>query len=149
MPLFKDHKYLRDTIREYIQYADVLKISDEEVEFIFGNCDIEQNLNEIFDTGVQLIIYTAGKKGAYAYTKNTKVYSEGKSVHAIDTTGAGDGFIGCLLYQLSRDGLTKEQLSSLTNEKLKNYLDVANRFSAISVTKEGAIASYPEFKDII
>lgn len=149
LPLFKDHKYLRDTIREYIQYADVLKISDEEVEFIFGNCDIEQNLNEIFDAGVQLIIYTAGKKGAYAYMKNTKVYSEGKSVHAIDTTGAGDGFIGCLLYQLSRDGLTKEQLSSLTNEKLKNYLDVANRFSAISVTKEGAIASYPEFKDII
>lgn len=143
LPLFDDHEYLKNVIHEYIQYADILKISDEEVEFIFGNKDIEENLDYLFDQGVKLLVYTSGKDGAVAYTKNVVAHSKGIKVNAVDTTGAGDGFIGCLLYQMAKENVDLEQINILTEEQLKTYLDLSNKFCSISVTKEGAIASYP------
>ena len=148
LPLFDDHEYLKNTIRKYIDHADILKISDEEVEFIFGNDNIEENLDLIFDAGVKLLIYTSGKTGATAYTRKTKVHSNGVAVDAIDTTGAGDGFIGCLLYQLAQNHVTKDMLETLSDDKLKNYLDMSNKFCSISVTREGAIASYPTLDEM-
>lgn len=137
LPLFDDHEYLKNVIHEYIQYADILKISDEEVEFIFGNKDIEENLDYIFDQGVKLLVFTSGKDGAVAYTKNV-----------VDTTGAGDGFIGCLLFQMAKENVDLEQINILTEEQLKTYLDLSNKFCSISVTKEGAIASYPTMEEL-
>ncbi len=148
LPLFSDHEYLKSIIHEYIQYADILKISDEEVEFIFGNNDIEENLEYLFNKGVKLVVYTSGKNGARAYTKNAVAQSKGIEVKAMDTTGAGDGFIGCLLYQLANDNVSLQYLKSLTKEKMEKYLDISNRFCSISVTKEGSIASYPRAKEI-
>ena len=148
LPLFDDHEYLKNVIHEYIQYADILKISDEEVEFIFGNKDIEENLDYLFDQGVKLLVYTSGKDGAVAYTKNVVAHSKGIKVNAVDTTGAGDGFIGCLLYQMAKENVDLEQINILTEEQLKTYLDLSNKFCSISVTKEGAIASYPRAKEI-
>lgn len=72
LPLFDDHEYLKNVIHEYIQYADILKISDEEVEFIFGNKDIEENLDYLFDQGVKLLVYTSGKDGAIASYPTTE-----------------------------------------------------------------------------
>ena len=148
LPLFDDHEYLKNVIHEYIQYADILKISDEEVEFIFGNKDIEENLDYLFDQGVKLLVYTSGKDGAVAYTKNVVAHSKGIKVNAVDTTGASDGFIGCLLYQMAKENVDLEQINILTEEQLKTYLDLSNKFCSISVTKEGAIASYPRAKEI-
>lgn len=148
LPLFDDHEYLKNVIHEYTQYADILKISDEEVEFIFGNKDIEENLDYLFDQGVKLLVYTSGKDGAVAYTKNVVAHSKGIKVNAVDTTGAGDGFIGCLLYQMAKENVDLEQINILTEEQLKTYLDLSNKFCSISVTKEGAIASYPTMEEL-
>lgn len=148
LPLFDDHEYLKNVIHEYIQYADIFKISDEEVEFIFGNKDIEENLDYLFDQGVKLLVYTSGKDGAVAYTKNVVAHSKGIKVNAVDTTGAGDGFIGCLLYQMAKENVDLEQINILTEEQLKTYLDLSNKFCSISVTKEGAIASYPTMEEL-
>lgn len=143
LPLFDDHEYLRRTIHEYMHFADILKISDEEVSFIFGSDHIEEHVQYIFDSGVKLLIYTAGKDGAAAYTKYNTAYADGIEVKAVDSTGAGDGFIGCLLYHLSRDDIHASDLDGLSEQQLKSYLDMCNKFCSISVTKEGAIASYP------
>lgn len=148
LPLFDDHEYLKNVIHEYIQYADILKISDEEVEFIFGNKDIEENLDYLFDQGVKLLVYTSGKDGAVAYTNNVVAHSKGIKVNAVDTTGAGDGFIGCLLYQMAKENVDLEQINILTEEQLKTYLDLSNKFCSISVTKEGAITSYPTMEEL-
>ena len=148
LPLFDDHEYLKNVIHEYIQYADILKISDEEVEFIFGNKDIEENLDYLFDQGVKLLVYTSGKDGAVAYTKNVVAHSKGIKVNAVDTTGAGDVCIGCLLYQMAKENVDLEQINILTEEQLKTYLDLSNKFCSISVTKEGAIASYPTMEEL-
>lgn len=145
LPLFEDHTYLKNVINEYLEYADIVKISDEEVEFITGYKTIEEALDYLFSKGIQLVIYTAGSDGAMAFTKNQSAKTDGIVVKAKDTTGAGDGFIGSFLYQLAKDEI--QDLSALNTEQLKEYLTFSNKFCSLSVTKEGAIASYPAFEE--
>ena len=134
LPLFDDHEYLKNVIHEYIQYADILKISDEEVEFIFGNKDIEENLDYLFDQGVKLLVYTSGKDGAVAYTKNVVAHSKGIKVNAVDTTGAGDTFCASSLNYVLEHGL-----DNLTEENLKELLTFANAAASLITTRKGAL----------
>lgn len=62
---------------------------------------------------------------------------------AVDTTGAGDGFIGSFLWKLHSLGISKEKLPELTEDQMKECLDFSNKFCAVSVQQPGAISSYP------
>ena len=92
---------------------------------------------------VQLVLYTCGSSGAHAYTRTAHGFTPCRKVRAVDTTGAGDGFIGSFLWQLKRDGVTLEKLAKLSKTKLNEYLAFSNQFCGISVQTNGAIDSYP------
>ena len=150
-PLWKDHEALRKTVQDYIPKADIVKISDEELSFIAGDeagieyddQKVKEVISSLFTGSVKLIIYTKGSAGAEAYTKNSFAFAASEKVKAIDTTGAGDGFIGSFLYQLYRDGVSKETISDLSADALEKYLAASNRYSGRSVQAIGAISSYP------
>ena len=142
LPLWDNHEALKNTVLEFLPYADILKISDEELEFITGYKTIEQAKDILFKGNVKLVIFTKGAEGAEVYTKQMKAVSEGKKVKAVDTTGAGDAFIGSFLYQLSADGVTAEKLSELSEQKAIEYMNFSNAYCAYSVQGKGAIASY-------
>ena len=92
-----------------------------------------------------LVLYTCGSGGAYAFTGNGSAFSPGIKVNAVDTTGAGDGFIGAFLWKLKELGLTTpDAVDWMTEDEMKQSLDFANRFCAVSVTGKGTIASYPD-----
>ncbi|MBR6987003.1 MAG: GH32 C-terminal domain-containing protein [Clostridiales bacterium] len=146
--LWDDKEELKRVIQEFIPDCDILKISDEELEFITGTSVIEEALPSLFTGNVKLVILTKGKDGADAYTASVKAASAGRAVNAVDTTGAGDGFIGSFLWKLKSSGIGREELSSCPVSILKECLDFANRFSAISVQRKGAIPSYPELKEM-
>ena len=145
LPLWNDHKALKNTVLEFLPYADILKISDEESEFITGYQTIEQAKEILFQGNVKVIIFTKGAEGAEVYTNHMKATSEGKKVKALDTTGAGDAFIGSFLYQLSADGMTAETLSDLSEQKAVEYMNFSN---AYCVQGKGAIASYATMEDM-
>ncbi len=148
LPLWNDHKALKNTVLEFLPYADILKISDEELEFITGYQTIEQAKEILFQGNVKVIIFTKGAEGAEVYTNHMKATSEGKKVKALDTTGAGDAFIGSFLYQLSADGMTAETLSDLSEQKAVEYMNFSNAYCAYSVQGKGAIASYATMEDL-
>ena len=102
----------------------------------------------LFVGGVKLVILTKGKDGADCYSASGSVSSVSPAVVAVDTTGAGDGFIGSFLWKLRSLGIGKENLSDCPLPVLQECLDFANRFCAISVQRKGAIPSYPELKEI-
>ncbi len=141
--LWESAEALRQAVLEFMPKAHVLKISDEELEFITGKKTVEEAKDQLFTGNVELVIYTKGPEGAVAYTKHVTAESVGHKVKAFDTTGAGDAFIGSFLYQLSADGIGKESLENLTVQKLESYLDFSNRYCSRSVRKAGAIAAYP------
>ena len=101
-----------------------------------------------FAMAVALVLYTCGSKGACAYTRTTSAHARSPKVAAVDTTGAGDGFIGSFLWQLQRDGVTAAELPKLSRKRLTEYLIFSNRFCAISVQHHGAIDSYPTLEQM-
>lgn len=147
-PLWSSREALRDTVLEFMPMADIIKISDEELEFITGRTTIEEASELLFSGSTKLVVYTKGSDGAEAYTRTAKGFDAGCRVKAVDTTGAGDGFIGSFLYQLYADSVAAEQLEGLTAETLSGYLHFSNVFCAKSVQKQGAIASYPTMEEM-
>lgn len=147
-PLWPDREMLRQTVLQFLPLSNILKVSDEELEFLTGTADIEAALPQLFAGDVQLVLYTCGRKGAYAYTRAAHAFAPCQKVRAVDTTGAGDGFIGSFLWQLSRDGVTVDKLEKLSCKKLEEYLDFSNRFCGLSVQKHGAIDSYPTLPEM-
>ena len=121
-PLWPDREMLRQTVLQFLPLSNILKVSDEELEFLTGTADIEAALPQLFAGDVQLVLYTCGSKGAYAYTRASHAFAPCQKVRAVDTTGAGDGFIGSFLWQLSRDGVTVDKLEKLSCKKLEEYL---------------------------
>lgn len=148
LPLWQNHDDLRKRILEFLPYAHVLKISDEELEFISGYKTIEDALPTLMTGNVKLVIYTAGAGGAYAYTKQASAYSEGLKVNAIDTTGAGDAFIGSFLSQMAKKEIGVDEIVHLDTQTLKQWLDFSNRYCAYSVTKSGGPSSYPKLDEL-
>lgn len=142
-PLWNDREKLRSRANEFIPLCDILKISDEELEFITGESDIGKAAPKLFEKGVKLIVYTCGKNGAYAYTKNAAAYSPSVKVKTVDTTGAGDGFISSFLWKLNSLGIGTDNIGMTDENVLRECLDFSNKFCSVSVQYEGAIASYP------
>lgn len=141
-PLWKDKQALHSTVNEFIPMADIVKISDEELEFITGESEISAALPKLFAGNVKLVIYTCGAEGAYAFTKNAQAHAASERVKAIDTTGAGDGFIGSFLYALKTLGVTADSISDLSGEQLERCTAFSNKFCGESVQHEGANDSY-------
>lgn len=145
LPLWSDKEKCRNTIREFIPLANILKISDEEIEFISGINDENEAISSLFIGDVKLIIYTKGAKGAALYTKDFEIMIPGEQVEVVDTTGAGDAFIGAFLYKMLYEGI---ELEKLNKYQAYDMLKFANKAASISVTRPGAISSLPKKNEI-
>lgn len=148
LALWDDPQALKQVILEFAPLAHVLKISDEELEFITGETEIQKALPKLFAGDTRMVIYTKGAEGAECYTRKASAFAASDRVKAVDTTGAGDGFIGSLLYCMSKDGVTVDGIEELSSQQMTGYLKFANRFCGISVQKNGAIASYPTYQEV-
>ena len=144
--LWDDLDALKNTVNDFIPYADIVKISDEELEFITGKTDIKDAVPEILGGRTKYVIYTKGADGAEIYTKDGMVEAPGYSIEVRDTTGAGDSFIGAFLFCILRDEV--EDLDSVSKDKLHEYLDFSNAYAANTSTKEGALAAMATMDEI-
>ena len=149
LPLWDSEDACRDAIMEFLPLAHVVKISDEELEFVTGYDNMDEAKEVLFKGNVNMVLFTKGKDGVEAYTKDRVVKIPGNIVDVVDTTGAGDSFIGSFLFKLLEDDVNMEQLNSISDEKLREYLTFANAYAAYSTTKKGAIGSYATLDEII
>jgi fructokinase len=119
-------------------YADILKISDEELVFLTNGNDVTPLWNDT----LKLILVTHGADGATAYTRDgVRVYQKGYAVSAIDTTGAGDSFMAGVLVGILEHGTGYEQ-------HLADILAYANAVGAMTTTGRGAIPSLPTHEQV-
>lgn len=124
--------------------CDVLKISDNEIQFVSGMEDYDDGIHYLQEKyQIPLIFLTMGKEGSCAYYKDLRVEQPGFKVKAIETTGAGDTFCGCAI-----NGVLTYGLDGLDEEKLKEILTYANAGAALITMKKGAIRSMPEPENI-
>ena len=149
LPLWETPEACREAILEFLPFANIVKISDEELEFITGIADETEALNFLLQGDVEVIIYTKGTNGAEFITKERKIFSPSFKVQAQDTTGAGDSFIGSFLYQVAEGDNTLESLVNLPEEKVKEILTFSNATAALTVCKRGAIGALPTKEEVL
>lgn len=125
------------TVMRAVANADVVKFSEEELTLLTQTDSIEQGLNAIKTLEIPLVIITQGAKGALVVTKESQTLVSGKVVKPVDTTGAGDAFVGGLLYQLSQ---TPDWQKA---ENISLAVECAHGCGALATTQKGAMTALP------
>ena len=141
--LWDSPKAAAQAIRLAAGMADVIKLSQEELELLFDGAadDPEQGARALLAQGAALVLVTLGSQGARAYTKNADACAAGFQVDAVDTTGAGDAFTGAALAALK--DFSRRQIESMSADALAQLLRRANACGALTVTAYGAIPALP------
>lgn len=146
-PLWRDLEEAKKQLIWGLQQADVVKISDEEVEFLFG-LGVEEGADYILkNLGVKLVFVTCGADGCYF--KNAVASGKVPSLRDIqvkDTTGAGDIFGGSAVWKLLQYGVSPELLNEA---QLRDVVTFACTSAGLSTTRSGGISSVPEYEEVL
>lgn len=147
-PLWDDLEEAKRQILWGLQQADVVKISDNEVEFLFG-CSPEEGARKLVDEfGVKLVFATLGPNGAHFCNKKCSG-TAGKlttPLKIVDTTGAGDICGGTAVREVLRAGAAPDELDEAT---LTNIVKLACTTATLSATKFGGISSVPSRGEVL
>lgn len=144
-PLWDSLDNAREQMLKAISYCDILKISDNEIQFLTGIDDYDEGISKLRSMyNIPLICLTLGKDGSRSYYKDMRVEVKGfRQDHVVDTTGAGDTFCGSVLSFICDNGL-----DDLSEIKLREMLTRANAAASLITTKKGAIRSMPNITEI-
>ncbi len=138
-----------DLARKQVEYGlgmcDILKISDNEIVWLTGEEDYSKGVAELKEKyDIPLILVSMGKEGSRAYYKDSMVEKSAfVQPNTIETTGAGDTFMACVLHKVLQDGL-----ENLKEEQLDEMLTFANAAASLITTRKGALRVMPEEHDI-
>lgn len=119
------------------RYADIVKINEEELEFLTGESDMARAARQLWYDDLRLLVVTRGAAGCAYFTPGGAGASPGFTVDAVDTTGAGDGFVAGLL-----SGLLDADLE-WNRAELERALRLGNAVGALTTTRRGAIPALP------
>jgi len=145
-PLWNDLDEAKRQMLWGLRHADVVKISDEETEFLFSLAPEESAKHIINSFGVRLVYVTCGAEGCFYRTKTASGFVKALSGIAVkDTTGAGDIFGGSSMYGLLKAGGVPEKL---TAEELKEIVSFACASAGLSTTRAGGISSVAELIEV-
>lgn len=132
--------------RRGVQLADLLKVSEEELHLITGTADPQTGAEKLLAMGPSLVLVSMGEKGAYYRNRVCSGMVPAFAVNTVDTTGAGDAFLGAVHYQLR--GKTAAELAQLPGEQLHEIVRFANAAGSLATTAGGAIPAMPTLQAI-
>ena len=120
-------------VEEWVAIASAVKVSDEDLNWLYPGRAINEIVKVWLEVGVQLVVVTLGDKGITAYRENEQISVNAVKVVVADTVGAGDTVGAVLVETIVKNGLDK-----LTGEVLKSMLNRATKAAAITVSRTGA-----------
>ena len=123
--------------------VDILKVSDEELPLLTGTTDCESGTAQLAQNGIRLIFVTLGANGVFYRFGDKTGHVAGVPCKVGDTNGAGDTFFGAALSKLC-----KEELDTLTVDKLESILAFANKAASITTSRHGAIPAMPTLAEV-
>jgi len=143
--LWKSAAEAKLRMRDAAQFADIIKISEEEAELLTDKRDPKAATQALLEKGATCVIATLGADGALAATKEGSVKKTPPNCVPVDTTGAGDVFLGSFLYRLSKSG---KSLDKHSLQEIEDYVAFANAAASLCVEKRGAMPSMPDISAI-
>ena len=145
-PLWYDLEEAREQIAWGLSRCDILKIADNELEFMTGETDFDKGAAKLREQypNIKVLNVTAGADGSYSYTGGRRVFVPSFRLGGtIETTGAGDTFCACVLNYVLEHGA-----DDLSEAQLTDMLRFANAAAYLVTTKKGAIRSMPEREQV-
>ena len=140
LPLWETPEACQQAIREFLPLADIIKLSDEELEFVTGCEDEAEAAKKLLESNCRMLILTKGADGSSVYTRHAEAHISAVSVDdVVDTTGAGDSFAGSFLFQLVQKQVSLDGLDALTAEELQQLLTFSANYAALTIRKKGAV----------
>ena len=146
-PLWKDLEVAKEQLLWGLKQADVVKISDEEVEFLFG-LGVQEGAQYILENfPVKLVFVTCGADGCWFQNQKAQGHVPSLSgIKVIDTCGAGDIFGGSAVWKLLTYGKAPEELEEA---ELRDAVRFACTSAGLSTTRSGGISSVPEYEEVL
>ncbi|EFM8796616.1 aminoimidazole riboside kinase [Escherichia coli] len=136
--LWQDEHLLRLCLRQALQLADVVKLSEEEWRLISGKTQNDRDICALAkEYEIAMLLVTKGAEGVVVCYRGQVHHFAGMSVNCVDSTGAGDAFVAGLLTGLSSTGLSTDE------REMRRIIDLAQRCGALSVTAKGAMTALP------
>ncbi|WP_137791231.1 aminoimidazole riboside kinase [Bacillus sp. E(2018)] len=145
LSLWKTPAQARETILSMLKHADIVKISEEELEFITGLKKVEEGIKVLQEYDIPLLFITLGDDGSYVVTKEGGEYIPAKRVSSVDTTGAGDAYVAAVLHQLNE---YEGSLQDLTLDEASDMALFGSVSGALAVSVKGAMTALPTLKQI-
>ena len=143
--LWPSLKQARREILKAMNFCHVLKVNESEWEFLFPGKRFEESLSMLRRKGIKLAAVTLGPEGAILANHESWVKVKSPPVHAVDTTGTGDGFVAGLLYGVLKH---KSQELRFEESKLHDMGCLATSVGALTATKPGAIPAFPSLRQV-
>lgn len=136
----------RTQILSVIDQADIVKVSGEELKFLTDSEDIKDGSERLYqEYGLRMLLVTLGKDGCYYRLGDFCGQVPGFKVNTIDTTGAGDAFLGGILFQIFQ---RENKIEHWTAEEIAMSVEFANAIGALVTTRKGAIPAMPNLAEI-
>jgi fructokinase len=147
MPLWKNAEDAAEAMRTVLRAADIIKISDYEMEFLYGTAEPEVCIARLrAETDPKLIFLTCGKEGAYLWKDGLLLHEPCFDVKTIDTTGAGDSFWGGFLAAFVESGLAPAEVGI---DDAAGFARFGNAVASLCVRKRGAIPAMPSREEVL
>lgn len=144
--LWEDEAQARAQMAKGISMADLLKVSDEEMTLLTGETDVSRGSKLLLAQGPALVLVSLGADGSFYRNDICSGRLPTYNVKTVDTTGAGDAFMGAIHYMLR--GKTAGQLRVMSQNELETVLSFANAAGSLTTTRGGAIPAMPTMSEI-
>jgi len=138
-----DRDKAKQKVASVLPLVDILKISEEEVDFVGGEACLQQSMKE---NDISVILMTLGENGGRCFFQDKILYVPGIKTDCVDATGAGDAFFGSFLSVLLKNSI--ENINQLERKILLDALQVGNIAGSLCVQKKGALESLPYEEDV-
>ncbi|MFC3884087.1 aminoimidazole riboside kinase [Bacillus songklensis] len=143
--LWDSEEQARETIISMLPYADILKISEEELEFLTGEADIPKGVEALKPYNIPLTLITLGAEGSYVLTKQGMARVPALKINTVDTTGAGDAFVSGILYSLNEYDKAMEEITVEEAEQTARFASVSG---ALAASTKGAMTALPTLSEV-
>ena len=130
---------------EFIEKADFFKVNDEEAFLLTGQSSIDEAASSFMDRTKAVFAITLGKEGTLLGLEGNSFLVPSIAIAQIDTTGAGDAFVGALLFQLSK--FSKNEIRSMGAKEWTGLFSNANKAGARTCEYMGAMEAFKQLND--
>jgi fructokinase len=147
--LWPSERRARQGIADGFRYCHLAKVSQEEWVVATGCEGLEQGIRAVLSQGVELLVVSRGEQGALATNGDYRIELPAFAVEAVETTGAGDGFMAAMIARLLPERERLGSLRRVDSAVVAEALRFANAVGALTCTKMGAIPALPRLKEAL